>query len=430
MYRKTSEKSRAWNIKRIDYFLLFAAITLCVIFIGINLFFKKSAAFGRTEIFIDSRCEDLFGRDAIDKLIKEFEEQNSELRISVSSAGDQSSPPDIVFFEDSRFSALVRQETLVPLDPYMRAESGAGQRAVPLVSFMDLLFYNIEILRAAGFDRPPKTREEFLAYAKAAAGLNSGVYGAALGLSPDDPEAPRRDVFSWIWAAGGDFFPPEREGKPWFGDKAALEAITFLGQLNQEGVLAPGTFVKTGADRIEEFSRGGIALLIASSREILPLKKQMGGAAFGVTAIPGPPDTGKSAVGFSGIYGGISAGCARPDDAWAFLVFLVEKSSVLAAKLEAVPGTTAGHGTAVIPGMAADDLSGAGFPGSYIKTDPLYSKAWDIFEASEAARGFSGRPRGEDFERIVREAAQVFFERDQSRAADIAGAIQRRWDEL
>ena len=437
MYRKISEKSRSWDIKRIDHLLFLAAIVLLTVFAAFNLFSRNTAGSPRAALLVDRHCEELFGGDIVAALIQEFEERHPELRIDLEdadgeAAGNRPSPPDIVFFDEGQFSGMARRDALLSLNSYMRTEAETDLqtdlRTIPLVSFMDLLFYNIEILRAAGFDRPPKTRAEFLACAKAVSGLQTGtadagasgaadVYGAALSLSPDDPLAPRRDVFSWIWAAGVDMQPAAGAAGPYFGDKAAVDVIVFLGELNREGALAPGTFVKTGADRLDDFARGKIAMMIASSRDIQRLRQEMGGAVFGVTNIPGSPSTGKSKVGLSAIYAGVSAGCGRPDDAWTFLSFLAEKGPVLAEKLGASPGS--------LPGI----FPGGGFPGDYIKEDPDYSKVRDIFEAAETVQGFSGNPRADALERIVREELRVFFERDRN-PANTAAAIQQRWDSL
>jgi ABC-type glycerol-3-phosphate transport system substrate-binding protein len=205
-------------------------------------------------------------------------------------------------------------------------------------------------------------------------------------------------------------------GWPDFGDKAAVEVIAFLGDISREGALAPGTFSKTGAERIDEFARGTLAMMTASSRDIQTLRKKMGDSIFGVTNIPGSPGEGKSNIALSGIYAGISEKCTRQDEAWTFLSFLAEKSPVLAAQLGAVPG---GH---------QDIFPGAGtFSDEYLKEDPLYSKVQDVFEASKIVPGFAGNPRGEEFDRIVREELRVFFEQGRS-AADTAAVIQKRWD--
>jgi ABC-type glycerol-3-phosphate transport system substrate-binding protein len=432
MYRKISEKSRYWDAKRPDHFIFFAAIVLLVAYAAVNLFFKSAAASRRIELLVTPQCEELFGRDTVAALIREFEERNPGLRISLKDPGAEGTgrrySPDIVFFDESRFSALVRQEALLSLNSYIRTETMPDLRAIPLVSFMDLLFYNIDILRAAGFDRPPKTRAEFLACAKAVSGLQTGtgesgtadVYGAALSLSPDDPLSPRRDVFSWIWAGGAVLQPvagATGAAGPYFGGAAAVAIIAFLGELNREGALAPGTFVKTGTDRLDDFAHGKIAMMIASSKDIQRLRKEMGGSVFGVTNIPGSPSTGKSNVALSAIYAGISAGSDRPDEAWTFLSFLAEKGPVLAEKLGAVPGS--------LPGL----FPGGVLSGDYINADSYYSKVRDIFEAAETIQGFSGNPRAEELERAVREELRVFFEQDRSPALT-AAAIQKRWDSL
>jgi multiple sugar transport system substrate-binding protein len=409
IYRKFIEKSRVFfdlkNLepKRIDHFLFFAAVLAAGLFM-VTQIFRYTAGPNRTELILAGQCEALFGKETVDALIREFEERNPELRIRLTasdSGAKNRSGPDIIIFDEDEFNGL----NLSSLNSYMHTESGAEQQAIPLVSFMDLLFYNIELLKAAGFDRPPKTRTEFLACARAVSAAHaadgnsagSGIYGAALGLSPRDPQALRRDVFSWIWAAGGEL---RQEGA--FGGKTVSDVLDFLGQLKSEGALAPGSFEKTGAERLEEFARGKIALMIASARVIPALQKEMGGN-FGITVIPGsagPAPPGKNILGLSGIYAGISAASAHPDEAWGFLIFLAEKSPVLSAKLKAVPGSLPGPFSASNAGAVADD---------YKTGDPIYSKARDIFEASDIPQGFAGQPLSEEFERIVRKELNVLF---------------------
>lgn len=366
--------------------------------------FRYTAGPSRTELILAGQCEDLFGKETVDALIQEFEERNPELRIRLATndpGAKNRSGPDIIIFDEDEFNGL----SLSSLNSYIHTESGAEQQAIPLVSFMDLLFYNIELLQAAGFDRPPKTRAEFLACAKAVSAAHaadgnstdSGIYGAALGLSPKDPQALRRDVFSWIWAAGGELRQEDA-----FGGKTVSDVLAFLGQLKSEGALAPGSFEKTGADRLEEFARGKIALMITSARVIPALQKEMGGN-FGITVIPGsagPVSPEKNILGLSGIYAGISADSAHPDEAWGFLIFLAEKSPALSAKLKAVPGSLPGPFSASNAGAAVVD---------YKTDDPLYSKARDIFEASDIAQGFAGQSLSEEFERIARKELNVLF---------------------
>jgi len=408
-----------------DIFLFFAALVLIAGFIIINLVVVPRFNTGGGELLLSHSFNDFFGNETTETLIRRFQERNPGLRIRQESAsGEKTREPDILFFDDGEFSSLVRKGGLASLNSYIHTDNNAEQFAIPLASFMDLLFYNIDLLKAAGFDRPPKTRDEFLACAKAVTrggSATGNAAGAALGLSPNDRQSVSRDVFSWIWAGGGNFGlqtggSQSQADKPVFNNKTGTGVISFFAELNREGVFAPQSFAKTGQERLEEFSRGKIAMMIASSRDIPLLREKMGDGTFGVTAIPGSGLPGKSNIGLSGIYAGISAGCKDPDNAWNFLVFLVEESPVLSAGLRAFPG--------VIPGLPS------GFSSSdYAQDDPYYSKVREIYEASEIVQGFSGKARAENYENIVREELRAHFERNR-KAEETAAAIQKLWDFL
>ena len=369
---------------------------------------KTAAANKLTELYLSSRCVELFGRDLTETLLREFGEKNPELRIILSD-GDPSSQTkaDILIFDEGDFYGLASGGSLVSLENYIDYETGELY-AVPLVSFMDLLFYNIDLLIAAGFDSPPKTREEFLNYAKTASSGASGVSGAALGLSPLDRQAVSRDIFSWIWAAGGDFW--QGGDMPAINSRPIIADINFLGSLYREGVLAPMSFYIAGDQRLEEFAQGKIAMMVASTHAIPALREKMGDGAFGITTIPGSGSAGKYSIGISSFYAGISAGCVYPDEAWSFIAFLAERSPLLCEELKAVPGIVSDF-----------------FYGDYLKDDPFYSKARDIFESSEIVQGFSGKPGAEIFETAVLEEMRIFFDTGRT-AQETAAAIQGRWD--
>ncbi|MDR2923804.1 MAG: extracellular solute-binding protein [Treponema sp.] len=386
--------------------ILLAILVVIIALIVISRYTGGQGISGHVDISISPRFENLFGKDLTSALIKDFEKQRPDLRIAKAEEG-----ADMLFFDDSEFGRLrsggaskgdapngVAPEgaKLLSLTPYIAAntqdEEAAiedapdqdAQWALPLMSFMDLLFYNIDILQAANFDRPPKTRAEFLATARAVANTGAGqnsVYSFALDL----PQGVRRSVYPWIWAAGGEICAPKGAAPtndPPALSRTAVDIIAFFGQLQREGLLSPGP--ETGAQRLEEFAKGKIAMITSSASDIAFLQRSAGSVNFGVTAIPGTTQ-GKNRLGLSKIYAGISADCARPDEAWAFLSFIAGKSQVLAEALTAIPGS--------IPAV---------FPGEYIVKDPLYSKAWDIFEAAEIIEYPGDDPLEEETERLVR----------------------------
>jgi len=416
VYRKNVKKSIYFS-ERIDLFVVLSVFVLIITPVIINFAFKPNTGSNkkRTELFLSPRCEELFGRERTKKLLSDFGELNPDLRVKLPNVQDEKegrgSPPDILIFDESDFSGLVADGALMSLEPYSGYETETPQLAIPLVSFMDLLFYNIDVLKAAGFDRPPKTRDEFLSYAKTvSSGGNaaSAAAGAAAGLSPKDRQAVSRDIFSWIWSDGGDFW--QAEDMPVINSRPLIADISFFGRLYREGALAPNSFEMTGDQRLEEFAQGKVAMMIASTRAIPYLREKMGDDAFGITTIPGSGVAGKYNIGLSGFYAGIGVSCTHPDKALNFLAFLAEQSPLLCAELKAVPGNVLNF-----------------IPGDYVKDDPFYSKARDIFESSEIIRGFSKMPAAEEFETAVREEIQIFFESGRT-ARETAEAIQRRWD--
>jgi len=408
VYLKNAKKSIRFE-DRIDIFLILALLVLIISPLVINLFLKVNAEPRHISLFLSPRCEELLGKETTEMLLREFMEQNPDLRIRLANFMDEKGP-DIFVFDDGEFSALAAVNALVELNSYTGYETDARQLAIPLVSFMDMLFYNIDILTAAGFDRPPKTRDEFTAYARTVSRTDfSGVSAAALSLSPDDPRALSRDIFSWIWAAGGNFWPGE-EYIPALNARAVTSDLAFLGGLSRDGALAPGIFETAGEQRVEEFSRGRIAMMVASAGAIPFLREKMGDAAFGITTVPSPGTGGRYNIGLSAIYAGISSNSAYPERAWSFLEFLAEKSPMFCERLKAVPGVIS-------------DL----IPGDYVRNDPFYSKAWDIFESSRIVPGFSGKPAAEEFESIFLEELRLFLAGGKT-AQETVAAIQSRWN--
>jgi ABC-type glycerol-3-phosphate transport system substrate-binding protein len=373
------------NLKPIDIFLVIAVI-MALVYIIVNRscgVVNELRHIKRINIVISSQGVNLFGKDTVDALIQEFESLNPELRIQEATAADDSA--DIVFFDDSEFGNLMNASILASPDSYR-----------PLVSFMDIFIYNIDILKAANLDRPPKTRAEFLAAARAVAesdtGSESPVSAFALGLSPADPLALRRDFYPWIWASGVDIHSIDiSEDNPAL-PRPVTDAIALFGELNREGLLAPGTFEKTGAERLQEFAEGKIAMMTISARDIAYLLNSSDGITLGITALPATAQ-GKNRLALSSVYAGISGASAVPDEAGIFLSFLVEKSNALAEALSAIPA----HLT-------------VGFAGEYIEKSELYSKAWDIFEAADIVDYKPGEPSEEEFNRLIREKLVEAFE--------------------
>ncbi|MCL2197093.1 MAG: extracellular solute-binding protein [Treponema sp.] len=393
---------------KIDVFIILVLFFMIIVPLIFNFSSKKELETKQVSLFISPNCEDLFGSGFMEDLLLEFEEKYPDIRIRM--AYDTAVKPHILFLNEGDYSIFAADNALMELNSFTNYESGTRQLAIPLVSFMDMLFYNIDILTAAGFDHPPKTREEFITYARAVSRGGAGAAGAAISLSSDDHHALSRDIFSWIWTAGGNFWANGE--KPSLNTRAITNDISFLGTLNRDNLLAPDIFETTGDQRVAEFAEGKTAMMIASTQAIPFLRERMGDDAFGITTVPSAGTGGRYAIGISAIYAGISAGADHPDEAWNFLAFLAEKSQILCKELKAVPG------------LVSSIISG-----DYVQDDAFYSKAWDIFLASNIAESFSGRPNAQEYEAVFLEELRIFFEEGRTAQATV-NAIQQRWDEI
>jgi len=401
--------SSAGKVNRIDIFIIIA-LAILIIAPFFILIPKKTEIFSNKVYFtISPQYEELFGKELMKSLLQEFEEKNPNIHVKTGNSSF-SGDIDVLIFNEGEFNSLAAAGSLLELNSFTNYDSGAQQLAIPLVSNMKLLFYNVDMLTAAGFDHPPKTRDAFISYARKISSGDFNASGAAMSLSQDDRQALSRDIFSWIWANGNSLW--SEDGKPLLGTRAIINDITFLGNLNREGLLAPGIFTTTGEQRLDQFAQSRVAMMIASVSAIPQLKEKMGENAFSVTTIPDSGTGGKYSIGLSSIYIGINSQSKHVEEAWNFLVFLAEKSSMLCAELKAVPGERM-------------DI----IPGDFVRDDPIYTKAWDIFEASQIVESFTGKPGAEQYEAIFLEELRVFFENSRT-AQETAVAIQRRWDEV
>jgi multiple sugar transport system substrate-binding protein len=374
--------------------------------------------------------EDALEGDTLAALVREFEEANPGIKIRLDTrpygeirelllrrgeaeTDDEAPLPDIAGLDPRWIGELIRADMLEPLGKFRGDDFDGGEaefegRAVPLVSSMDMLFYNIELLRSAGFDRPPKNQDEFLAFAKTLSDPGADRYGAVLSLAPENPQGIYRNIFPWLWMSGA---PLVQDGAAQFGSPPIIGALEFLQALYAGGAISPGSFSKTEEDKLGEFIDRRAAMMIGSVLDIPRIREQ--GFPFGITAVPGPAlYIGKPIFGLTSWYAGITRSGAHREESRRFIRFLAEQAPRLGAALHTVP--TAGGGT------AGDD---------YISGDPLYAKAFDIYEAGDSPRELYGISREAELESVLREELYRMFEQGQS-PAETAASLQERWQKL
>ncbi|MDR3122910.1 MAG: extracellular solute-binding protein [Treponema sp.] len=427
--------NRTVDMKKIDLMLLILALILLAAgFLFVRLMRIAPGAQKKeknTKLVFTQWWEDELEEGTLLALAEEFEALHpgvaiqldnrpyAEILSGLRSPGESSLAPDVVGLDPFWFEDLVRRDILEELDPWESTENlpmdlpdgsdqGYEKWGRHLISFINPLYYNIALLRDAGFDRPPKSRVEMLAYARRVTDAGAGRYALAMALGPENPRGVYRDIFSWIWALSPRTF---RESRPDFSARSIAGTLDFLRELRQEGCLVPGTFAKTEAEKREDFIQGRVAMMIASVADIHLLRQRMGEGVFGITVIPGESSfEGKPLLGLTSWSLGIPRSAARKEEARAFLAFLLERGPLIAEKARAVPGSL---------NRTVDFSAG----------DPLYAKAYDIYTAGETVQELWGVSGADQFEALVREQLYALFEEGRT-PEETAEQIQQQWEKL
>ena len=390
-------------------FVLALAILAAALF---NLVGKKAITQAAAPSIVFTQWwQDNLEKDTLQTLIKEFESIHGDIKIVIKdrsyedlrqdlfNPSETSFPGDILALDPLWVPELLAGKTIETQEAenqrtFDPAQSGSD---APLLSFIDVLYYNVEILKEAGFTKPPKTRGEFIDCLKTLTNTEKGRWGLA--MDRNSSRGIYDDVFPWIWSAGAQLI---KDGKPVVTSRPVVESLSFLASLNSEGFIIPGTLHE---GKLEDFISGRAAFMIAPEEETALVWERMGDQAFGVSSVPTPDNyAGKTFFASAGWTLGINSASAHKEEARLFADFLAGHASLLSEKAGAIPGN--------------------GNPSP--STDPFYSKTWDITIAAEPARDFTGLPWTE-LEEIFKEELDALFE-ERSTPAGTAAAIQERWD--
>lgn len=346
--------------------VLFSIIGLCVISI-IYRFIPREVSAQKTTLYFDLYLDE---KPELQTLIARFEEQNPDITVVplFHTYGDLATklinpPPenleadkkktqsDLVLFDIDWLpnigcgsnidrgsgldgeSNLVKTGILEPLadfpkdDPavnmlYETSKIDGISRAIPLFSSSFLFFYNIDILKAAGFDRPPKTRDDFLRYSRAL--KEKQIAGIGFALSEEhDSRTPHSsmlgDVYSWFWNSHISFI---KDNGPQFSSSSVLETFRFLETLSKENLISPASFAQTESQKIEDFCGGKTAMMIAAFSSIPDIAGQ---AQFewGISSVPAAASYVGNPLFVTETFGmGIYAQSEQKESAWKFLAFL------------------------------------------------------------------------------------------------------------
>jgi ABC-type glycerol-3-phosphate transport system substrate-binding protein len=153
------------------------------------------------------------------KVIPEFKNTYDDLLKAVQTAGAGGSLPDLSVGYENWMPGFVQSDISVPFDDFLASPGGYTQSELadffpaflktnvypalgnkmwsfPFTKSMPMLWYNMDMLKAAGISKPPATWDEFVADSKAVAKPDQGIYGYEF-------EAATSEFIAGIYSRGG-----------------------------------------------------------------------------------------------------------------------------------------------------------------------------------------------------------------------------------
>lgn len=200
--------------------------------------------------------------------------------------------PDILNFNSHvSFAAddlLMPVDELLPADlvsdfiPALLAngEYEGDAYGIPMIASVRALFYNADLLAAAGYDEPPVTWDEFLETAQAVTAAGTPGYGMFWGTGSETES----DFSAFMWNNGGDW----KSGDEWTIEADEnVEALEFLQALTDTyGVTQTGANAAQREEVWQLFGSGGVAMVQGSNFLPTSLAGWGSDVNYGVAAMP------------------------------------------------------------------------------------------------------------------------------------------------
>jgi multiple sugar transport system substrate-binding protein len=153
-----------------------------------------------------------------------------------------------------------------------------------------ILYYNIDLLKDAGYNEPPKTWDEFREMSIKVTELGKGdVFGLVAGLTT--PKVSRFIVSGLSDIATGtnpedDWGFNYQTGQYNYDDPEMIKAVQFLNQLKDDGVILPASYTFKEAEAAAMFGNGKSAFFISGRYQLWTLKRDYPELNLGLSVVP------------------------------------------------------------------------------------------------------------------------------------------------
>ncbi|WP_270886714.1 ABC transporter substrate-binding protein [Pedococcus sp. 5OH_020] len=392
---------------------------------------KGTAADGSVVLELSQWWEPELPKGALRGIMDGFEQQNPGIKVKLISAPYASTQQqtvagaasktlaDVVGLDGAWVNDLAKQKAVTDLTTLMKdAGYDDSQLAsqikvdgqtymIPVVNFVYPMFTNDDLLAKAGVAKPPTTRSEFLAAAKAVSKTGNGNAGWILPLAQDAPNGIQNDVMSWVWASGGSML---KDGQPDVTNDSVKSAVSFVKDLYDAKAIAPGTLTMHEQDKVEQFTNGRVGMMIDSLAHITLIRENNPKLKFSISAIPAQDGyTGKRGMPYASWGIGVAENSKHKKEAWKLVQYLMstDVNSKLSSVANAFPGNTKS-----VP--------------DFVKSDAKFKTAFDIWNKGVPANEFTGLPTAEDLMRSFDEQLQQTLANNQPVDKSLAD-VQAAW---
>jgi ABC-type glycerol-3-phosphate transport system substrate-binding protein len=289
--------------KTFDICLFVAAIAILIL--ALLFFPKNNIKLITTEIVFQQWWEEKMPPGLLRELIDEFELLNSDVKVCLDTKTqaeiknnlltyieDQKNPipvdkkenkknkskketvrlPDIVAFDPMWLDNLSIFENITDYFIQDYASDIIDEKSLLISSFINVLYYNITFLQNANFDRPPKTWQEFLKYARAIKEQDNFAYS----LSSDY----FNEIFPWLATSG---FAVEQD---FASSKPFITTLEFFSTLKNEQLFNYTGKPFSNDEKIAAFCSEKIPMIVAPSCEMARIKQINPKLNFSITSIP------------------------------------------------------------------------------------------------------------------------------------------------
>ncbi|MDR0409870.1 MAG: extracellular solute-binding protein [Spirochaetaceae bacterium] len=420
-------------MKRFDIILIITAIA--ALFTAIFFYPARKINFKRTTL-VFSQWFDGGEKEALNRIIAEFEESHPGINVVSSYRTSQLVRNDCVYYmeltqneqEGGKKKVTRRLPDIATIDPLWFNDSekrvlfanqnmpetvSTGTKndefSKPLYSYFSALFYNIDILEEAGFDRPPKTRSDLMSVCLKLKEKN--IYGLSVSMNFFT------DIFPWIWSGlDRNEMRTLNNGNASFDftEKSVVETLDFFNRLNKANTLGRPPFIENEEEKINNFLAGKSAMITASSQLIKLIETGYPKLRFSVSSIPYPENyPGRPVFSLNSVHAAVLSTSQNKEAAFEFLEFLSAKKAALAAAAGAVSEDAAS--------------SVFGYSRSPGEESSVSAKAQDMIESAELVEAWKIFPACSALNSIAGEEISFMLKYNRN-AVETAEEIEKRYD--